>query len=255
MTLRRLRHAHRAVERGRTRSRGATCCRWCSSPCCSASRSRRSASTARPLTDVLEALSQVFFRIVAHRDEGRADRRVRRDGVHGRHVRREEPAAARATDARRLPDDGAVHLRRAEPDPARSTASRSGSTSSSSARRSCSCSARRRARRRCRGCSTRWSAYGCARSVVGLVIPAGYSFNLDGTSIYLSMATMFIAQAFGVHLVARAAAQRARRADADVEGRRRRDGLGVHRAGEHAAARCAWCRSKAWRSCSASTGS
>ena len=42
--------------------------------------------------------------------------------------------------------------------------------------------------------------FGCARSVVGLVIPAGYSFNLDGTSIYLSMATLFIAQAFGVHL-------------------------------------------------------
>ncbi|MEO8200746.1 MAG: C4-dicarboxylate transporter DctA, partial [Gemmatimonadota bacterium] len=43
-------------------------------------------------------------------------------------------------------------------------------------------------------------AFGCARPVVGLVIPAGYSFNLDGTSIYLSMATLFIAQAFGVHL-------------------------------------------------------
>jgi aerobic C4-dicarboxylate transport protein len=42
--------------------------------------------------------------------------------------------------------------------------------------------------------------YGCARPVVGLVIPAGYSFNLDGTSIYLSMAAIFIAQAFGVNL-------------------------------------------------------
>jgi aerobic C4-dicarboxylate transport protein len=42
--------------------------------------------------------------------------------------------------------------------------------------------------------------YGCARPVVGLVIPAGYSFNLDGTSIYLSMATLFIAQAYGVEL-------------------------------------------------------
>jgi len=42
--------------------------------------------------------------------------------------------------------------------------------------------------------------YGCARPVVGLVIPAGYSFNLDGTSIYLSMASIFIAQAFNVHL-------------------------------------------------------
>jgi aerobic C4-dicarboxylate transport protein len=36
---------------------------------------------------------------------------------------------------------------------------------------------------------------GCNKSVVGLVIPAGYSFNLDGTSIYLSMAPIFIAQA------------------------------------------------------------
>jgi len=36
---------------------------------------------------------------------------------------------------------------------------------------------------------------GAQKSVVGLVIPAGYSFNLDGTSIYLTMATLFIAQA------------------------------------------------------------
>lgn len=36
---------------------------------------------------------------------------------------------------------------------------------------------------------------GCSRSIVGIVLPAGYSFNLDGTSIYLSMAALFIAQA------------------------------------------------------------
>ena len=36
---------------------------------------------------------------------------------------------------------------------------------------------------------------GCSNSVVGLVVPTGYSFNLDGTSIYLTMATVFIAQA------------------------------------------------------------
>ncbi|MFC5409958.1 dicarboxylate/amino acid:cation symporter [Larkinella bovis] len=41
---------------------------------------------------------------------------------------------------------------------------------------------------------------GCSRSVVGLVIPAGYSFNLDGTTIYLSMATIFLAQVFNVNL-------------------------------------------------------
>jgi len=41
---------------------------------------------------------------------------------------------------------------------------------------------------------------GCSKSVVGLVIPAGYSFNLDGTNIYLTMAVLFIAQSFNVQL-------------------------------------------------------
>ena len=42
--------------------------------------------------------------------------------------------------------------------------------------------------------------YGCAKPVVGLVIPTGYSFNLDGTSIYLSMAAIFIAQVYRIDL-------------------------------------------------------
>ena len=42
--------------------------------------------------------------------------------------------------------------------------------------------------------------YGSSKQVVGLVIPTGYSFNLDGTSIYLSMAAIFIAQAYGIDL-------------------------------------------------------
>ena len=41
---------------------------------------------------------------------------------------------------------------------------------------------------------------GCEKSVVGLVIPTGYSFNLDGTSIYLTMAAIFIAQATNTQL-------------------------------------------------------
>ncbi len=41
---------------------------------------------------------------------------------------------------------------------------------------------------------------GCGKGIVGLVIPTGYSFNLDGTAIYLAMATLFIAQAYGVAL-------------------------------------------------------
>jgi len=41
---------------------------------------------------------------------------------------------------------------------------------------------------------------GCSRSVVGLVVPTGYSFNLDGTNIYMTLAALFIAQACGIHL-------------------------------------------------------
>jgi aerobic C4-dicarboxylate transport protein len=41
---------------------------------------------------------------------------------------------------------------------------------------------------------------GCSKSVVGLVVPAGYSFNLDGTNIYMTLATLFIAQAMGIDL-------------------------------------------------------
>jgi aerobic C4-dicarboxylate transport protein len=44
---------------------------------------------------------------------------------------------------------------------------------------------------------------GCSKSVVGLVVPSGYSFNLDGTNIYLTMATLFVAQALGIDLTLR----------------------------------------------------
>lgn len=43
-------------------------------------------------------------------------------------------------------------------------------------------------------------AIGCHKPVVGLVIPTGYSFNLDGTAIYLSMAVIFLTQVFGISL-------------------------------------------------------
>ncbi len=43
---------------------------------------------------------------------------------------------------------------------------------------------------------------GCAKSVTGLVVPAGYSFNLDGTTIYLSMSVMFLAQVYNIQLSA-----------------------------------------------------
>ncbi|WP_284976891.1 C4-dicarboxylate transporter DctA [Arthrobacter sp. efr-133-TYG-104] len=47
---------------------------------------------------------------------------------------------------------------------------------------------------------TKLERLGCDRSVVGLVVPTGYSFNLTGTAIYLTLASMFIAQACDIHL-------------------------------------------------------
>src|ERR1700677_5079896 len=41
---------------------------------------------------------------------------------------------------------------------------------------------------------------GCSKQVVGLVVPSGYSFNLDGTNIYLTMAALFVAQALNIEL-------------------------------------------------------
>jgi aerobic C4-dicarboxylate transport protein len=43
-------------------------------------------------------------------------------------------------------------------------------------------------------------ALGASKPVVGLVIPTGYSFNLDGTNIYMTLATLFLAQATNTHL-------------------------------------------------------
>jgi aerobic C4-dicarboxylate transport protein len=50
------------------------------------------------------------------------------------------------------------------------------------------------------GLMQKLQARGCDPATVGLVVPAGYSFNLDGTCIYLTLAALFIAQAFGVDL-------------------------------------------------------
>jgi len=42
--------------------------------------------------------------------------------------------------------------------------------------------------------------FGCPKNIVGLVLPTGYSFNLDGTTLYLSLASVFVAQLFGVSM-------------------------------------------------------
>ncbi|NWA08633.1 dicarboxylate/amino acid:cation symporter [Pseudomonas gingeri] len=47
---------------------------------------------------------------------------------------------------------------------------------------------------------TKLERLGCSRSVVGLVIPTGYSFNLDGTNIYMTMCVLFIAQAMNIEI-------------------------------------------------------
>ena len=68
---------------------------------------------------------------------------------------------------------------------------------------------------------------GCPKAIVGLVLPTGYSFNLDGAAIYLTMTSLFIAQATNTHLTLMQQIGLAGDPDADVQRRRGRSGCGA----------------------------
>ena len=88
---------------------------------------------------------------------------------------------------------------------------------------------------------------GCKRGVVGLVLPTGYSFNLDGTAIYLTLASLFIAQACDIDAVAVADPRHDRSDAADLEGCRRRHRQRVRRPGRHPRGASRPCPSPGWR--------
>ena len=96
---------------------------------------------------------------------------------------------------------------------------------------------------------------GCAKPVVGLVVPTGYSFNLDGTSIYMTMAAVFVAQASGVHLSLAQQLSLLGDPAADVEGRGGGDRQRLRHARGDAGGVPRHSRRPAWRCCSASIGS
>jgi aerobic C4-dicarboxylate transport protein len=82
---------------------------------------------------------------------------------------------------------------------------------------------------------------GCSKSVVGLVVPTGYSFNLDGTNIYMTLAALFIAQATNTELTL------GRRSPCcwspcSAQGRGRRHRCRLHHPGRH----WPWCRRCRW---------
>ena len=88
---------------------------------------------------------------------------------------------------------------------------------------------------------------GCSKPVVGLVVPTGYSFNLDGTNIYMTMAALFIAQATDTPLSLRRAGPAAARRDAVA---RRARPASPARASSPWRRRWRWCprcRWSAWR--------
>ena len=78
---------------------------------------------------------------------------------------------------------------------------------------------------------------GARKPIVGLVIPTGYSFNLDGTNIYMTLATLFIAQATNTPLTSARADPAAGVAMLTLQGRRRRHRRRLHHAGRHAGGR------------------
>ena len=75
---------------------------------------------------------------------------------------------------------------------------------------------------------------GASKSVVGLVIPTGYSFNLDGTNIYMTLATLFLAQATNTPLTLGQELGILVDRDDHIEGRIGRDRRGLRHAGRHA---------------------
>ena len=87
---------------------------------------------------------------------------------------------------------------------------------------------------------------GVPRRIVSFVLPLGYSFNLDGTTLYLSLAAVFVAQAAGVSADRRAADHDDADADAHEQGRRRRAARIAGDPGRHAGVATA-CRSKGSR--------
>ena len=94
--------------------------------------------------------------------------------------------------------------------------------------------------------------FGVPKHIVAFVIPTGYSFNLDGSTLYLSMASVFVAQAAGVHL----SFGQQLLDDADADAHQQRRGRSPARRpgdpGRHAL-HVPVCRWKAWPSCWAST--
>ena len=71
--------------------------------------------------------------------------------------------------------------------------------------------------------------FGVPKHIVSFVLPTGYSFNLDGSTLYLSVASVFVAQLAGVEMSARPAVDDDADADAHEQGRRRRAARGARR--------------------------
>ena len=215
-----------------TRSPRARSCRCCCSRCCSASRCTSFGGRGTLVFDFIEKTVARAVRDRRLHHEGGPDRRVRRDGVHDRQVRRRLAGVAGQADGHVLRDLPGVHLRRARRDRPRCTAFRIwkfikyikeellivlGTSSSRVGAAAHDGQAREPGR---------------ARSpTVGLVVPTGYSFNLDGTSIYLTMAAVFIAQATNTPMTLTQQLTLLRGAAADVQGRGRRHRQRLHRAG------------------------
>ena len=78
---------------------------------------------------------------------------------------------------------------------------------------------------------------GCSKPVVGLVVPTGYSFNLDGTNIYMTLGDAVHRASARHRSVVRPATDHPGRRDADLEGRKRRHRRGLHHAGGDAVGR------------------
>ena len=153
-----------------------------------------------PMLKFCESLTDVMFAFTNHRDVLRPGRRRRRDGLHRRARGNWRAAAARQIAAHRIRRAGRLFaVRAAAHRVVRKTPNRP-LRRKPSPNPPPSPSPPARPKRRC---PARWKsmeAFGVPRRIVAFVIPAGYSFNLDGSSLYLALASVFVAQVAGIHM-------------------------------------------------------
>ena len=154
----------------------------------------------KPLVDLFDALDSGRIRRGEHLDAVRSDRRIRRHGIHGWQVRARVTRAAGQADRYVLAHFHPVCAARAGRDCVGRWIQHLSISGLHQGRDPAGAGHQFVGDRAARLLMEKMERLGCSKSLVGLVVPTGYTFNTDGTSLYMTLAALFVAQATNTHL-------------------------------------------------------